>query len=370
MTILIITKEHKTRVRLGYLLQRMDFTDIEYFESVGTAMVGLSNIKRKKLKLILFEETCTQSNKEDFFGRISILHEWCTVPIVLITAEIKNEVIERAFFAGIFDFILKPIDPTYFQTRVHIALKFNKESSQRKNQEDMLKKDLQIAKNVQKSALTPALHMDHIQLDGFYLTSNTLGGDMYCWFKVSDHKTAVILYDVMGHGVAASLITMSIRSLLRGMMTRLADPKLVIQDLNRHIHGLFKEDTMDQYLVTAIYLLIDTKEKKISYVNAGHPAGFVISESGDVQRLKSNAPILGLLQKVDIEKQEILYTERKRIILYTDGLQQENEPLQMTYFNRYSSGSNEVDLNSYVTNNHLNTLLHKDDISIVFITVT
>ena len=369
MTILIITKEHKTRVRLSFLLQKMDLTEVEYFETVDQAKWALSNYKKKKLKLILFDETCTESNKEDFYGRISALHEWCKVPILLITAHIKHEFIVRAFYTGIFDFVLKPIDPTYFQTRVHIALKFNQESSQRRTQEDNLKKDLQIAKNVQKSALTPSLHLDHIQLDGFYLTSNTLGGDMYCWFQVSEHQTAVILYDVMGHGVAASLITMSIRSLLRGMMMKLVDPELVIQELNSHIHELLKDDIVEQYLVTAIYLVIDTKEKKISYVNAGLPAGFMMNEDGDLQRLTSNTLILGFLPQMVIQQQEIAYTGRQRIILYTDGLQQGNEPLQSTHFNNYLAGANDEDLIRYVTDRNLHELSHKDDITMIFITL-
>lgn len=370
MTILIITKEYKTRLRLSYFLQRMDLHEaIECFETAELAMSALPDVKRKRLKLILYDELCTERNKEDFFGRTSVLHKWSKVPILLVTTHMKHEYVLRAFYAGIFDFVLKPIEFTYFLSRVHIALKFYEESSQRQSQEDMLKKDLQIAKNVQQSALTPSLHQEHIQLDGFYVTSNTLGGDMYCWFQVSPHQTAVILYDVMGHGVAASLMTMSIRSLLKGMMTRLVDPVRVMQELNAHIHELLKDDIVEQYLVTAIYLLVDTKEQKISYVNAGLPAGVLISEDGQVQRLAANTLILGFLREMKIEKQEIYYTGQQRMILYTDGLQQGNEPLEGTHFNDYVAGSNDADLNQYVLDQRLHETTHKDDITIVFMTI-
>lgn len=370
MTILIITKEYKTRLRLGYFLHRMDLhEDVQYFESAEVAMSAQSHINKKRLRLILLDETCTEANKEDFFGRTSILHKWSKVPIILVTAHLKQEFIARAFYSGVFDFILKPIEFTYFMSRVQIALKFHEESSQRQSQEDTLKKDLQIAKIVQKSALTPSLHEEHIQLNGFYLTSNTLGGDMYSWFQVSKHQTVLILYDVMGHGVAASLITMSIRSLLRGMMTRLVDPELVIKELNTHILELLKDDIVVQYLVTAVYLLIDTKEKKISYVNAGIPAGFMMSEAGDVQRLEANTLILGFLPNINVQKKEIHYTGRQRIVLYTDGLQQGNEPLKNEHFNDYKSGTNENDLNRYVADQHLRDVSHKDDITLIFITI-
>lgn len=177
-----------------------------------------------------------------------------------------------------------------------------------------------MAKNVQKSALTPPLHKAHIQIDGFYVTSNVLGRDMYCWFEVSEHQTAIILYDVMGHGVASSLVTMSIRSLLRGMMTRLADPDLVLQERNRHINELYKDEYMDSYLVTAIYLLIDTKMQTLQYVNAGHPTGYLFFDEQTTVPLQANAPILGLLPSLKFTKQQMDLRAHQRIILYTDGL--------------------------------------------------
>lgn len=90
---------------------------------------------------------------------------------------------------------------------------------------------------------------------------------MYCWFKINDHLTAVLLYDAMGHGIAASLVTMSIRSLLKGIITKLIDPVMVIRELNRQIYELFSDEDMDRFLMTAIYILIDTKNGTLHYVN-------------------------------------------------------------------------------------------------------
>lgn len=104
----------------------------------------------------------------------------------------------------------------------------------------MIQKDLIVAKkSFKKNALSPPLNLEYIQIDGLYVTSNTLGGDMYCWFKINEHLTAILLYDAMGHGIAASLVTMSVRSLLKGMITNLIDPVTVIRELNRQIYELF-----------------------------------------------------------------------------------------------------------------------------------
>ncbi len=70
---------------------------------------------------------------------------------------------------------------------------------------------------------------------------------MYSWFKINDDLTAVLLYDAMGHGIAASLVTMSIKSLLRGIITRLIDPVAVIHELNHQIYELFSDEDMDRF---------------------------------------------------------------------------------------------------------------------------
>ena len=228
--------------------------------TVEEAMNNLSDFSKSEIDLIIVDVILTNKNSLQTFRNIELLNGWIHAPILLSTSFDKIHKIEKAFDAGIFDFIPKPFNFTHFKARVHAAFTYREETKWRKNRESNLQKDLSIAKRVQKSALTPSLHLEHIQFDGLYITSHTLGGDMYCWFKINEDLTAVMLYDVMGHGVAASLVTMSIRSLLRGMITRLVDPVFVINELNRHIYELFVDDKdLDSFLVTAIYILIDTK---------------------------------------------------------------------------------------------------------------
>ncbi|OCS93058.1 PP2C family protein-serine/threonine phosphatase [Caryophanon latum] len=290
------------------------------------------------------------------------------IPILYFTVDMTNAV-ER-IIPFVFDFFIMPYNTLYITAKIQTAMQYSLSMKALQQQTRFLEKDLQTAKNVQKSALTPSLYKKNIQVDGFYVTSHVLGGDMYCWFEVSEHQTAIILYDVMGHGVASSLVTMSIRSLLRGMMTRLADPNLVVQELNRHINELYKDEYMDSYLVTAIYLLVDTEANTLQYVNAGHPTGYIFNEHGACIELKANAPILGLLPTLKIQKTELPLHDYARIVLYTDGLQQEDESVEPKQFLPYIAQSNVADLRNFVENQQLANMQQLDDISLVFITVS
>lgn len=372
MSVLIIGNVSNDVLRAQKYFNRIGITSIHSFSTVASVVDYLSDDLKKEIELIVFDAKLTLSNCEEICQQIDILNNWAHVPILLSTYYEKTIIIDRVFEAGIFDFILKPFDFTQFKARVHVALKYQQETKLRKQQESRKLKDLAIAKRIQKNALTPSLRLKHIEFDGVYVTSNTLGGDMYCWFKIDDDLTAVLLYDVMGHGIAASLITMSIRSLLRGLITRLIDPVSVITELNRRIYELFSDEDIDRFLVTAIYLLIDTKNGTLHYVNASHPSGFLFGKYGETVPLRPNTPILGLFPNIHIQKKSIQLSGWHRIILYTDGLLtlDENPKIDTTHFHSYASQDNAYALQKISEKYNLLENEHTDDITIVSLTIS
>ncbi len=54
---------------------------------------------------------------------------------------------------------------------------------------------------------------------------------MYYWYKIDENRYGIILLDVMGHGISASLVCMFISSVLRETIKFLIDPELVIRRL-------------------------------------------------------------------------------------------------------------------------------------------
>lgn len=372
MSVLIIGNVSNDVLRTQKYFNRIGIKNVHSFSTVEMVIDYISDNLKEDIDLVIFDVKLTLSNCEEICQQIDLLNNWIQVPILLSSTYEKTIMIDRVFEAGIFDFILKPFDFTQFKARVHVALKYRKEAKLRMLQESSWLKDLAIAKKVQKSAFTPSLRLDHIEFDGVYVTSNTLGGDMYCWFKINDDLTAVLLYDVMGHGIAASLVTMSIRSLLRGLITRLIDPVCVIDELNRRIYELFSDEDIDGYLVTAIYILIDTKNGSLHYVNASHPAGLLFGKYGETVLLPPNTPILGLFPTIQISKKTIQLSGWHRIILYTDGMLSltENQEIDINYFHSYASQDNAYALQKFSQKYDLYENNYTDDITVVSITIT
>lgn len=352
-------------------LHQMNLEDVHNFSSVNAFLKhGLATLEQAKL--IIMDADATVYNCEVICQDVEKLQHWTDIPIVLATAHETPEVINRVLECGIFDFILKPLEFMHFKTRILVAYKYAEESIKRKNREMQLLNDLLFAKHVQKKALPERLKRKYVECDGRYFASNSLGGDMYYWFQINQHQTAVLIYDVMGHGIATSLVTMSIRSLLKGIITRLVEPTLVMKELNRQIYSLFSNDDLDSFLVTAFYMVIDTNKQTIDYINAAHPSAILMHQNGETLSLSSNSPILGLFAQIEFEQQTITVPNWCRIILYTDGLlqQQVNEQLIIQFFHSYASQHNRYTLEKFVEKYNLREDYYKDDISVVSVTIS
>jgi sigma-B regulation protein RsbU (phosphoserine phosphatase) len=193
--------------------------------------------------------------------------------------------------------------------------------TERTKSEQKLKEDLELAKQVQQKILTPRLNDDRIDLEGLYIPSLELAGDFYCWYKIDEKQYGVIIIDIMGHGVASSLVCMSISSQLRRMITSLKDPSIVFKELNAHMRSLYSENKQGlPYYFTGIYAVLDMEEKKMEYVCAGHPPGFLINRKGEIKRLETGTVPIGLLEEITVEKEQVQFKPGDALVLFSDGI--------------------------------------------------
>jgi phosphoserine phosphatase RsbU/P len=188
--------------------------------------------------------------------------------------------------------------------------------TERKLLELAQEKELELAKSLQHSVLIPPLHSEKIEIEGVYLPSSQLSGDMYAWYRINESQFGIILLDIIGHGVSSSLISMSIRALLEGIIKRAVTPADVYQELNKHFRRLFGSKMK---FCTGIYLLVDTEKKSIQYVNAASPHGLVIGDH-KVQVLNEKTVPIGVMDDPEIRCGTAEYTGGEMVILYTDGL--------------------------------------------------
>ncbi|MCC6352641.1 MAG: SpoIIE family protein phosphatase [Verrucomicrobiae bacterium] len=177
--------------------------------------------------------------------------------------------------------------------------------------------DLRRARIIQDGTLSCPLPDDpRVAFDVRYTPEQIIGGDFYRIERAGDDGYAIMVADVMGHGPAAALFTMQLRSLWEECRAALGSPAEFMTALNARLHRLV---SADGYFATAILLILDAGTGAVRYVRAGHPAGIIVHADGQIATLEQRGPALGLLPDTAFTQAEARLLPGDSLLLFTDG---------------------------------------------------
>ncbi|WP_310552039.1 SpoIIE family protein phosphatase [Paenibacillus glufosinatiresistens] len=243
------------------------------------------------------------------------------IPIIMVTAVGDSKKLAEALDAGAVDYVTKPINKVELMARIRLALRLKQEKDWHKERDQRIQDELKLAALVQNAVLSLPIEEPEFQVHALYQPSYELAGDLYSWYPLGDGRYGVVLLDMMGHGISSSLFCMFIASVLKDTVTTFVEPAKVVQELNRRFNQLYIENQLIQYYFTAIYMVIDTRLKRIDYVNAGHPPALFFEDGRERPvLLESNSHPVGLFDRIEIQPQTLTYEGEGHLTLYTDGL--------------------------------------------------
>ncbi|GAB6445586.1 MULTISPECIES: fused response regulator/phosphatase [Bacillus] len=324
MSILIVDDNPVNIFVIEKILKQAGYQDLvslnsaqELFEYIH---FGKDSSRHNEIDLILLDIMMPEIDGLEVCRRLQKVEKFKDIPIIFVTALEDANKLAEALDIGAMDYITKPINKVELLARMRVALRLKSELNWHKEQEENLRNELDLATQVQRNLLSSPLREEHIKIEASYLPSFKLAGDMYYWYKIDENRYGIILLDVMGHGVSASLVCMFISSVLRETIKCLIDPELVIKDLNKYMTLLHNENDNIPYYFTAIYLVVDTEKRTIEYVNAGHPAGYVLVDEENVVALDRGSCAVGFFDEIKVEKTVIPFEKNAQIVLFTDGV--------------------------------------------------
>lgn len=192
---------------------------------------------------------------------------------------------------------------------------------------------LSVAMEVQQSLLPqqPPM-MENRDIAGKSIYCDETGGDYFDFLSLDrfskDHLLATI-GDVTGHGIAAALLMATGRALLRSRMEQPGSIAQVITDMNRH---LINQRTPDRFM-TLYCLLIDQRQRRFSWVSAGHDAAIAYDPDTDsFHELEGSDIPLGIDPDWKFTQHESDDWKTNRIIvLGTDGIWEARNPQEEFY---------------------------------------
>jgi PAS domain S-box-containing protein len=177
--------------------------------------------------------------------------------------------------------------------------------------------DLRRAKAIQGHLLESILPPDpRLRFDVRYIPQELIGGDFYRVEALDSDCYAILLADVMGHGVASALYTMHLRSLWEECRPELVSPSRFMGELNRRLHKLARPEG---YFATAFFLLLNAATGELRYVRAGHPSPFLLRGGGAIERLNYRSPALGFCREAGYTETTAHLEQRDTLLLFTDG---------------------------------------------------
>ncbi|HEY8668614.1 MAG TPA: SpoIIE family protein phosphatase [Tepidisphaeraceae bacterium] len=181
---------------------------------------------------------------------------------------------------------------------------------------EALERQVRMAADVQQRMLPQQYPVvPGVELAAVYVPSFDLGGDFYDFIQLADDNVGLVVADVSGKGVPASLIMASVRAFLRAEV----DYLFYLYEIMRRINLMLCRDTKPSEFVTLIYGVIDARNRRLTYCNAGHPPALVLRK-GRIIELTSENMVLGV-EPDENYKQSVIDLQRGDLILmYTDGL--------------------------------------------------
>ena len=178
--------------------------------------------------------------------------------------------------------------------------------------------DLGMAKMLQRRLLPHGSPNPAIEFNYIYEPCELLGGDFIDMYNIGDTHLGVYIADVSGHGVAASILTVFLRT---AISKRIKSPAETLRLLFQE----FKANKLDPELyITVFYAIYDLKNGILKYSNAGHGAVPVLYNKNrkDKQTLLmlEGVPISTWVDSTEYKESSVKIESGDRLFLYTDGL--------------------------------------------------
>lgn len=321
MTILLVDDNEINLFTLEKLLSNSGHNDFVSLTSAKALLCYLQKSSQAaEVDLILLDIMMPEMDGIEACKRIRADEQFKNIQIIFVTALEDKKRLAEALDIGGNDYISKPLHKTELLARIRAALRLKKELDWHTEYDRQIQQELTLAAKVQQNLLSEPFQNDQLRIAVSYQPSAKLAGDLYYWYKIDAHRYGVLLIDMMGHGISASLVCMYMSSVLRDAIKTMIEPEMVMQELNRHMLLLPTNNEDIPFYFTGIYLLIDTDQKTVEYINAGHPTCYISIDDKTAIPLQSNAAAVGFFDHLHCQKISFNYDHSLQIVLFTDGV--------------------------------------------------
>ncbi len=243
------------------------------------------------------------------------------IPFLIVSGAIGEEAAVAAMRAGAQDYLMKG-NMARLVAAVDRELKDAEERRARRAAERALlaqEEEFRIAREVQEQ-LFPAgpPELAGYDIAGASRPATATGGDYFDFIATPQGHLLVVVGDVTGHGIGPAMLMADARAYLHALVLSSAN----FEDILAQARHLLIEDLGDDRFITLLFAELDPSAGLWKYINAGHPAGYVLASDGRIKaEMAASTAALG----IDREEERLVpgqFTLEKGdlILLLTDGI--------------------------------------------------
>jgi len=309
-------------------------------ETVHSPAEVLAAVERQEFDILLMDLNYardTTSGREglDVLSRLNAIAD--APPVVAMTGWATVGLAVEAMQYGVSDFVEKPwtnsrlleiLGKQIGLGRERRELRAREAEEKRAQQEAILHQQEQEREIAEARAIQEKLLPREIpQLAGYEIASawqsaRLVGGDYFDILPLDEHTLGLCIADVAGKGMPAALLMSNLQAAVRGLSSLSVAPDQLCRRLNSIVH----RNTGSDRFITFFYAQLEGPAGRLTYVNAGHNAPFVVRPDGSHERLRNGGTVLGVFASPDYELGSVQLFPGDRVILFTDGVTEACSP--------------------------------------------
>ncbi len=189
--------------------------------------------------------------------------------------------------------------------------------------------ELELARQIQLALLPTQLPtLPGYDLHAGNQPSRGVSGDFYAVTPRRDGaECVVVIADVSGKGMAASLLTASLEAFAAGPI----EDGLGAEEICARLSRLLFRRTPPAKYATAFVGVLDLATGACRYANAGHNPPLLVRAGGDVEPLAATGVPIALLATADYTAATVTLAPGDTLVLYTDGIVEATDPDDQEY---------------------------------------
>jgi serine phosphatase RsbU (regulator of sigma subunit) len=213
---------------------------------------------------------------------------------------------------------------TRLDDRLAAALVFVRMARQAREQV-AIEREVELAAVVQAGFVPPSTlqRVGAISLYGTWEPASQCGGDWWAMYPLPDERVLITIGDVTGHGVAAAMVTASVKGACDAVV-RLSDDHLDLVQLMERLDSAVRRSGGGSFHLTCFCALLDPRAGTVTFANAGHTVPYLLRASGkdelELQALVARGNPLGAGQPHAARTAQRPLHAGDLVVWYTDGL--------------------------------------------------